>query len=122
DKTIRIVVTRSHTAGSTNATSGATVTVGAQSPGNTTTPSISGTAQDGHTLTVDKGAWSGTAPISYAYQWRRCDSTGANCSDVDGATSAAYDLGASDIDRTIRVVVTATNAGGSSTATSPASD
>ena len=74
---------------------------------------ISGTARDGQTLTADPGAWQGSTPITYAYQWRRCDAAGANCADIAGATGA--DLRARSPPTsaaTIRVVVTATNAAG----------
>jgi concanavalin A-like lectin/glucanase superfamily protein len=42
-------------------------------PSNTSLPKISGTAQQGQSLTAAPGSWSGTTPISYAYQWARCD-------------------------------------------------
>ena len=50
---------------------------------NTSPPTISGTAQDGQTLSASTGSWSGS-PTSYAYQWQRCDSSGANCANVSG--------------------------------------
>ena len=81
-------------------------------------PTISGTAQQGQALTADPGGWTGVAPISYAYQWRRCDSGGAGCTDITGATSQSYTLVAADIGSTIRVVITASNSAGSSSATS----
>ena len=59
--------------------------------------------------------------MSYAYQWRRCDAAGANCVDIAGATGSTYDLTAADVGSTIRVIVTATNAGGSDSASSAAS-
>ena len=34
---------------------------------------------------ADVGIWSGL-PSAYAYQWELCDSAGANCSDIAGAT------------------------------------
>jgi hypothetical protein len=89
-------------------------------PANTSLPTVSGTAQEGQTLTASAGAWSGTAPIAYAYQWRRCDLAGASCADVSGATGASYGLGSADVSRTLRVRVTASNAAGSASATSPA--
>lgn len=79
---------------------------------------MSGTAQQGQTLTASPGAWSGTTPISYAYQWRRCDLAGSSCADVAGATGTSYALGSADVNRTVRVRVTATNAAGSGSATS----
>jgi len=87
-------------------------------PVNTAAPTISGTAQQGSTLTAASGTWSGTPPPSYAYQWQRCDATGANCAAISGATTQAYVAVVADVGATLRVAVTATNASGSATATS----
>jgi hypothetical protein len=64
----------------------------ADAPVNSSPPSISGTAQVGQVLTADPGSWTGTQPISYGYQWRRCDSAGANCEDIDRATPQTYTI------------------------------
>ena len=48
-------------------------------PVNRSAPTISGTPTQGQTLTANPGTWNGTPPITYGYQWRRCDSAGANC-------------------------------------------
>src|SRR5439155_6261261 len=74
--TIRFVVIASNSAGSTGAVSATTGLVQAapvSAPANTSLPVISGTAQQGQTLTASQGAWSGS-PTSYAYQWQHCDS------------------------------------------------
>jgi hypothetical protein len=117
-KTIRVAVTASNAEGSGTATSASTPSISAMPPSDSSPPTISGTPQDGRTLTADPGTWTGTAPISYAYRWRRCDAGGANCADIPGATASTYALGADDVGKTIRVAVTASNAGGSGTATS----
>lgn len=121
--TLRVAVTASNAGGSTTATSAATSTVlapPATSPANTAAPTISGTAQQGQTLTADPGTWTGTSPISYTYQWRRCDSTGAGCIDIAAATAQTYTVSSGDVGGTLRVAVTGSNAGGSSIATSAA--
>ncbi len=105
--TIRVAVTASNDGGSDSAASAATDEVEAQAPANTAAPVISGTPEDGQTLSTTNGSWSGTAPLSYGYQWRRCDAAGANCVDISGATGSSYSLVAADVGATIRVVVTA---------------
>jgi hypothetical protein len=91
-------------------------TAAAAAPANTTPPALSGTAKVGQTLTVSNGTWSG-APTGYAYRWQRCTSS-TSCVDVSGATGKSYLVRAADAGDTLRAVVTATNADGSSTADS----
>jgi len=86
-------------------------------PSNTSLPVVSGRAQVGQVLSASTGSWSG-APTGYAYQWSRCDSSGASCSLIGGATASSYALAGADVGATIRVVVTASNSAGSSSATS----
>lgn len=85
-------------------------------PTNVVPPSITGTVGIGNTLTANPGSWQGDAPISFAYQWQRCDAAGANCTNIAGATSSTYVMTATDVDPavTVRVQVIATNAAGSS--------
>jgi hypothetical protein len=87
-------------------------------PANTSPPVVSGTAEEGRTLTATTGSWSGTTPLTYAYQWRRCDSAGANCADITGAAASSYTLTAADVGFTVRAAVTASNSAGSATAVS----
>ena len=61
-------------------------------PVNTTDPSLSGTARDGQTLTLDDGDWSGTPALVPAYQWQRCDASGGDCADIAGETGLTYTL------------------------------
>ncbi len=80
-------------------------------PTNTTPQRISGTPQQGQTLTLTQGAWSGS-PTQVNDRWQDCDSSRANCADISGATGGTYALQASDVGSTIRVSETATNSGG----------
>jgi hypothetical protein len=86
-------------------------------PTNTAAPTIAGTAQAGQKLTTSNGSWSGS-PTGYTYVWSRCDANGGSCASISGATASSYTAAAGDVGHTLRVTVTATNAGGSGQATS----
>ena len=113
--TLRAKVTATNSAGNSTATANATSVVGGNSPVLATEPKISGTPTEGQTLTVSSGTWTGATPITYAYQWQRCDTNGNNCNGIGGATAASYKLTSSDVGKTIRVNVTAKNSSGSAT-------
>jgi hypothetical protein len=115
---VRVVVTATNADGTASATSELTAVVSSSSaPKNTALPTISGTARVGEELTADNGTWSG-APDRFAYQWQRCDTNGASCADVAGATGKSYGVRAADAQHRLRVVVVATNGAGSTSATS----
>ncbi len=118
--TLRVAVTAKNSVGSNTATSHASPVVAAIPPANTAPPAISGTARDGQTLSASTGSWSGSPPLSYAYQWELCNSTGTGCANIGGATSSTYTLGHADVGDTLRVTVTASNSGGSASSTSAA--
>jgi hypothetical protein len=82
----------------------------------TTAPAVSGTVQQGQRLTATSGTWTGAGTIAYAYQWYRCDATGAHCSSVHGATLATYTLVAADAGKTIGLTVRATDTTGTASA------
>jgi hypothetical protein len=70
----------------------------------------------GQQLRVEPGRWSGSQPITYAYQWLRCDSGGNNCVTQPGFVDDNYMVREGDIGRRLRVRVTAANGSGVGTA------
>ena len=104
------VVTGTNTAGSVDATSNSLGPVGV-APSNTVLPTISDTTPTvGDVLTATTGTWTGSATITYSYQWRRA---GGN---IGGATNNTYTVLAADYGLQLSVVVTATNGAGSTSA------
>ncbi len=87
----------------------------AVSPVNTVAPTISGDFIAGQVWTATEGTWTGTAPLTYTYQWYRSDVA------ITGATDAEYPLSEADFGNTLSVIVTATNEGGSASAESAGS-
>ena len=87
---------------------------------NTTLPAITGTPAVGITMAVSNGSWSGN-PVAYGYQWEDCNSAGEACHAIAGAANANYTPVTEDVGHTLRAVVSATNGGGTVTATSAAS-
>ena len=94
------------------------VQAAADPPSDQALPTVAGTPQAGSELTASTGTWTGTPPIFFAYQWRRCDTGGDNCTEISGATGSTYLVDPADAGSTLRVAVTANNAAGSSTADS----
>jgi hypothetical protein len=84
-----------------------------------TPPTITGTAEVGITLVATRGTWNGS-PTSFHFSWARCNTTGAACLGIGGATAKIYTPTGADIGNTLRVTVTAKNASGSTTAASAA--
>src|SRR5262245_21428351 len=93
----RALVTILALAGGLIAAAGAGVAASAAVPNNTAEPAISGRPEQGRALQGSNGTWTGTAPISFAYQWVRCGPNGGrpdggDCAIVSGATSRQYRL------------------------------
>ncbi len=86
----------------------------AQSP-----PTVTGTPEQGQTLTGHAAAWSGEVK-HYAYLWKRCDNNGQNCNPISGANEVTYTLRGVDVGHRIELKETATNAAGSGVANSAA--
>lgn len=109
--------TSSSTTSSTSSTS--TTTPGpTTAPTNTSPPTLSGSGAVGHAMTASNGTWTGTTPITYGYQWRRCDNVGHGCADIAGATTSTYIVADSDRGFALQIVVSASNSAGSSAAAS----
>lgn len=129
---LRVRITATNSLGTETVASNATAaiqasstTVGPSAPRNTFLPVILGSPAVGTTLTATNGVWTGTAPLLYSYQWRRCDadggsSTGLDCAVITGATGTQYVPTAADLGRRLRVQVTARNTLGTTVATSNA--
>ncbi len=118
--TLRVRVTATLGGESSSATSTPTAVIQAipvQAPQKTGSPKISGTPKQGETLTVSNGSWSGKQPITFSYQWLRCNTSGDSCSDISAATKQTYLLTADDVGSTLRARVTAKNSDGSNSAT-----
>lgn len=93
-----------------NSWSGATDIDGGNPPVNSVAPALSGTAQEGQTLTCSTGTWSGSP--TYTYQWKR------DGNNITSATNSTYTLVTADVGTSIKCTVTATNFTGSATADS----
>jgi RTX calcium-binding nonapeptide repeat (4 copies)/WD40-like Beta Propeller Repeat len=89
-------------------------------PTNTSYPVITLASGDstpvvGHSMSASVGTWSGTFPISYTFQWKRCDAAdpvNGSCFVITGATSSSYTPAPADAGFRIRVAVSATNSDG----------
>ncbi len=107
---IEVVATATNDNGATiSATSAATALVLDAAP-TITTPVISGTAQEGDTLTAAASA--GQSDNSVSYQWLENDGSGGSYVNIAGATGASYQVQEADEGFKIEVVATATNANG----------
>ena len=125
DHRLRVRVTAANSDGSKTVASNATALVRAPDagrPANVQAPTLSGAAAQGQTLHVTPGTWNGQQPITFTFNWLRCDTGGNNCVLQPGLRDDAYTLREGDVGKTIRARVIARNARGESsklTAQSP---
>ncbi len=113
---LRVLVTGSNLDGTSSAASAATAPIQGAPPVESALPVVSGTVGLGDKLTATSGTWKpDTTGIGYA--WQRGTPAGGYQT-IPGQTAAAYTLTAADVGESIRVVVTAVNVDGSTTATS----
>ena len=57
------------------------------------------------------GSWS-NEPTTYAYSWQRCNSSGAECEAIGGASARSYIPVSADVGHTLKVEEVAANATG----------
>ena len=93
---------------------------GGEAPKNTEAPRLLGTPAVGSRMGVSIGTW-GNEPVAYGYQWEDCNSEGKGCTSILGANNANYTVASSDVGHVLVAQVTATNGGGTVTASSAAS-
>jgi len=113
---LRVRVTAANATGQQTVASNATPRIQAgQAAVNTKRPFVTGSMVESATATVDPGTWTGSQPITFTYQWLRCDSRGGSCAAIPRATAKQYKLTSADVGRKVRVNVTARNSLGSVT-------
>jgi len=116
---LRALLTATNDGGSTTAASAPTATVTGGVPVSLGLPAISAPLpRDGELYGSTTGTWSGSAPLVDGLQWLRCNATGASCTPISGEIASTYRVGTTDIGRTLRLEVTATNAFGATKAQS----
>jgi hypothetical protein len=113
---VRLVITGTNADAGTSAPSAPSTTVAATPPVDTTVPTLSGIVARGQALISTQGTWLGVGNI-YAYQWQS-STDNTTWTSIPGATNATYGLGAGDEGTALRLMLTASNADGSSSATS----
>jgi Tol biopolymer transport system component len=114
---LRVAVTATNSLGSKSQNSESSAVVTAQAPHQRASPPIAGANVVGQTISAGIGVWDGTLPLTYTYQWKRCNPPGDldSCVPIPGATQSTYIPTPDDIGFTLRVFVTATNFIGSDT-------
>ena len=126
--TLRVLVVADNSVATSSALSPATDRVtasgvpAADPPKATGQPSVSGTTRVGQVLRTTRATWTGTEPLSYTFQWRRCEGRGqpdaSDCTRISNASDNTYVLRSADAGFRIRSQVTASNVAGQATSTS----
>ena len=106
---------------------------GSTKPANAVPATLSSAAPKvGAKITLTKGTFTGTAPVTYKYTWYRCSAMSATptaiapvgnakCVVIAGQSAASYKAVAADKGKYIRAMVTATNSAGSAISTTKSS-
>jgi hypothetical protein len=102
--TLRATVTATNAGGNDTATSAATDVVAVPDPPalGEWGPEAYGEPYDGREYIAYPGDWVSDTPLSYGYQWLRCDNVGDNCTPISGADEETYITSSFDLASTIR--------------------
>jgi hypothetical protein len=117
--TVRSTVSATNVNGASQFAASASTAVVVPVPATTSAPLVSGIAAVGKSFSTTTGTWNTAA--SFTYQWLRCSPDGSGCAAVPAATASTYPLIGDDADHVLKAVVSATNAAGTTSATSVAS-
>lgn len=109
--TLTCTVTATNPAGSGSATAAGIAVPAPSAPANSALPAITGSTALAGVLTCSQGTWT-NSPTAYAYQWNR------NGTAISGQTATTHTVVTADLGTTLTCTVTATNATGSTPATS----
>ncbi|HEY5059705.1 MAG TPA: DPP IV N-terminal domain-containing protein [Gaiellaceae bacterium] len=133
--TLRSIVTASNVAGATqsapSAATGVVTLAGSVNPPALLTPPVISlptgetTPMLGDILFATAGTWGGSFPMTFTYSWTKCDPTdplNGQCLAIPGATLSFFTVPPALYGMRIRVRVTATNAAGSVSQSSAATD
>ena len=115
DRRLRVRVTAANADGSATVASNATALIAnpeSGRPTNVALPTVTGVPSQGQTLRVTPGTWNGRQPITFTFNWLRCDTAGNNCVVQAGFADDAYVVREGDVGKTIRARVNARNSRG----------
>jgi WD40-like Beta Propeller Repeat/RTX calcium-binding nonapeptide repeat (4 copies) len=112
DTQLNVAVIATNSAGNGGASSAATPYISGTPPHNHVSPELSGDIEVGSTLTTTDGFWTGSEPITFAYQWRICLPDGSDCNSIIGATDPTYTIRPEDYGSTIRMMIRGRNGAG----------
>lgn len=91
-------------------------------PLRTRAPEVDGQPTSGVPHNGDRGTWEGTEPMTFAYQWRRCDSVvTTSCVNIQGANELTYTPTSVEVNQRLRLRVSVTTPYGTDVADSDAS-
>ncbi len=89
-------------------------------PVNTVLPKIKGKTSPKGKIVSNHGGWKGTSPITYRYQWMSCNKKATRCQAIRDATKSVLLIRSQYVGHRLKVIVTAVNAVGMTSATSKA--